>query len=76
VLARFGVAGFHAPAFQVLGSYLLGPCLLGWMGLLVAAATAEAGTQLFEASWIVKAQGNERTGGTGESELYSAFGMP
>jgi len=46
------------------------------MVLLVAAATAEAGTQLFEASWTVKAFGNERTGGTGESQFYSVFGIP
>jgi len=44
--------------------------------LCVAAAPSEAGTQLFEASWTVKAMGNERTGGTGESAVYSAFGMP
>ena len=40
------------------------------------AATAQAGNQLFEGSWSVKAFGNERTGGTGESALYSAFGLP
>jgi len=39
-------------------------------------ATARAGNQLFEGSWSVKAFGNERTGGTGESEFYSAFGLP
>jgi hypothetical protein len=39
-------------------------------------ATAQAGNQLFEGSWSVKAFGNERTGGTGESEFYSAFGLP
>jgi len=37
---------------------------------------AQAGLQLFEASWSVKAFGNERTGGTGESSMYSAFGLP
>jgi hypothetical protein len=41
-----------------------------------AATTAQAGNQLFEGSWTVKAKGNERTGGSGESEFYSAFGMP
>jgi len=40
------------------------------------AATAQAGNQLFEGSWSVKAFGNERTGGTGESAVYSAFGLP
>jgi hypothetical protein len=40
------------------------------------AATARAGNQLFEGSWSVKAFGNERTGGTDESEFYSAFGLP
>jgi hypothetical protein len=51
-----------------------------WIGLLstgIGAATgAQAGNQLFEGSWTVKAMGNERTGGIGESEFYSAFGMP
>jgi len=46
------------------------------MVLFVAASTAEAGSQLFEASWTVKAFGNERTGGTGSSAYYSAFGIP
>jgi hypothetical protein len=46
------------------------------MVLFVAAAPAGAGTQLFDASWTVKAFGNERAGGTGSSELYSAFGLP
>jgi hypothetical protein len=39
-------------------------------------ATAHAGNQLFEGSWSVKAFGNERTGGTSESAVYSAFGLP
>jgi hypothetical protein len=42
----------------------------------LCAAAAQAANQLFEGSWMVKAFGNERTGGTGESEFYSAFGMP
>jgi hypothetical protein len=47
-------------------------------GMLCAGvtATAQAGNQLFEGSWSVKAFGNERTGGTGESVLYSAFRLP
>ncbi len=44
--------------------------------LLAAAPTARAGSQLFEASWSVKARGNEITGGTGASETYSAYGIP
>jgi len=44
--------------------------------LLLCAPSAHAGTQLFDGSWTVKAFGNERTGGTGESEFYSAFGLP
>jgi hypothetical protein len=44
--------------------------------LLSAAPTAQAGNQLFEASWRVKAQGNEITGGSGASEFYSAVGIP
>jgi len=43
---------------------------------LLCASSAHAGTQLFEGSWSVKAHGNERTGGTGESAVYSAFGLP
>jgi hypothetical protein len=43
---------------------------------LLCAGPAQAGTQLFQGSWMVKAFGNERTGGTGESEFYSAFGIP
>jgi hypothetical protein len=44
--------------------------------LLSAAPIARAGSQLFEASWSVKALGNEITGGTGASEFYSAVGIP
>jgi hypothetical protein len=64
-----------------------------WVGLLSlgigAATTAQAGNQLFEASWTVKSFGNECSiaasgaspgpycgNGGGESSLYSAFGMP
>jgi hypothetical protein len=43
---------------------------------IAAATTAQAGVQLFEASWSVKAFGNEITGGTGEEEFYSAIGIP
>lgn len=43
---------------------------------LLCAGSAHAGIQLFEGSWVVKAFGNERTGGTGESEFYSALGLP
>jgi hypothetical protein len=43
---------------------------------ITAATTAQAGVQLFEASWSVKAFGNEITGGTGEEEFYSAIGIP
>jgi len=43
---------------------------------LLAASNAQAGTQLFEGSWVIKAFGNERTGGTGESEFYSAYRLP
>ena len=43
---------------------------------ITAATTAQAGNQLFEGSWTVKAMGNERTGGTGASAVYSAFGIP
>ena len=44
--------------------------------LLLSAAAAQAGSQLFEGSWIVKAFGNELTGGTGDFEFYSAVGIP
>ncbi len=44
--------------------------------LLLSAATAQAGSQLFEASWTVKAFGNDLTGGTGASQYYSAYGIP
>ncbi len=63
----------HHPITLLTRAVLL-PGLLS-VGIAVA-TTAQAGNQLFEASWTVKAQGNERTGGTGESEFYSAFGMP
>jgi hypothetical protein len=43
---------------------------------LLAVSNAQAGTQLFQGSWVVKAFGNERTGGTGESEFYSANRVP
>jgi len=50
------------------------------IGLLSAgigvATAAQAGNQLFEGSWSVKARGNERAGGTGESASYSAWGRP
>jgi hypothetical protein len=43
-----------------------------------AATTAQAGNQLFTASWTVKAFGNELTGtgGSGASALYSAWAIP
>jgi len=44
--------------------------------LLSTATMAQAGSQLFEASWSVKALGNEITGGTGASQDYSAVGIP
>jgi hypothetical protein len=44
--------------------------------LVLDALAAQAGDQLFEASWTVKAFGNERTGGTGASASYAAFGIP
>lgn len=45
--------------------------------LIVGPFAAQAGTQLFEASWTVKALGNERSfGGSGASATYSAFRMP
>jgi len=43
---------------------------------VTVATTAQSANQLFEGSWTVKAFGNELTGGTGESEFYSRFGMP
>jgi hypothetical protein len=45
---------------------------------MTVATTAQAGNQLFEASWKTFSFGNELTGGaTGEdSELYSGFGIP
>ena len=39
-------------------------------------SAAQAGDQLFEGSWTIKAFGNELTGGTGASAIYSAFGIP
>jgi len=51
--------------------------LVGLLGAgLAVATTAQAGNQLFEGSWTVKAFGNERTTGTAESGVYSNFGMP
>jgi hypothetical protein len=64
--------------------------LAGLLSLGIGAATtAQAGNQLFEASWTVKSQGNECSiaasgaspgpycgNGASESSLYSAFGMP
>jgi hypothetical protein len=51
--------------------------LVGLLSVGIAAATtAQAGNQLFEGSWTVKAFGNELTGGTGDSEFYSATGIP
>ena len=51
--------------------------LIGLLSVGISAATtAQAGNQLFEGSWIVKAFGNERTGGAGASAVYSAFGIP
>jgi hypothetical protein len=49
--------------------------LVGVLCVIVTSA-AQAGNQLFEGSWSIKAFGNQRTGGTGESEFYSAFGLP
>jgi len=43
---------------------------------IATATTAKAGVQLFEASWSVKAFGNEITGGAEEEEFYSAIGIP
>jgi hypothetical protein len=43
---------------------------------LLSASVAQAGSQLFEASWSVKAFGNELTGGTGASAVYSAWAIP
>ncbi len=44
--------------------------------LIFGPSAAQAGNQLFEGSWTVKAFGNELTGGTGASASYSAYGMP
>ena len=46
--------------------------LVGLLSVGISAATtAQAGNQLFEGSWTVKALGNERTGGAGSSAVYS-----
>ncbi len=51
--------------------------LVGLLSVGISAATtAQAGSQLFEGSWTVKAFGNERTGGTFDSEFYFAYGIP
>ena len=51
--------------------------LVGLLSVGISAATtAQAGNQLFTGSWIVKAMGNELTGGAGASSVYSAFGLP
>jgi hypothetical protein len=64
--------------------------LVGLLSVGIGAATvAQAGNQLFEGSWTVKAQGNECSfaasgaspgpycgNGGSESEVYAAFGMP
>jgi hypothetical protein len=51
--------------------------LVGLLSVGISAATtAQAGNQLFEGSWTVKAFGNERTGGAGASAAYSAYGIP
>jgi hypothetical protein len=64
--------------------------LLGLLSFGISAATAaQAGNQLFEASWTVKSQGNECSiaasgaspgpycgNGAPESSVYGAFGMP
>ncbi|MEE9265085.1 MAG: hypothetical protein V3V86_00020, partial [Gammaproteobacteria bacterium] len=51
--------------------------LVGLLSVGISAATpAQAGEQLFDGSWIVKSFGNERTTGTAESAIYSAWAMP
>jgi hypothetical protein len=63
--------------------------VLGLLSVGIAVATtAQAGNQLFEGSWTVKAFGNECSnavdptpgphcpGGATESEIYGAFGIP
>jgi hypothetical protein len=52
------------------------PIVIFTASLSFTATTARAGSQLFEASWSVKALGNEMVGGTGQSEYYSAVGIP
>jgi hypothetical protein len=55
----------------------LAVCLLVLMSVGITAVTpAEAGTKLFEASWVIKRRGNEITGGPGQSAVYSAWGLP
>jgi hypothetical protein len=53
---------------------LLVACLLS-VGI-TAATTAQAGNQMFEGSWSVKAFGNELTSGTAESSYYHFTGIP
>jgi hypothetical protein len=43
---------------------------------ITSATVVQAGNQLFEGSWSVKSFGNERTNGTRESAVYSAYGIP
>ena len=43
---------------------------------ITVATTAQAGNQLFEGSWKTFSFGNEITGGTGDSQFFSGFGMP
>ena len=51
--------------------------LLGLLSVgITAAMTAQAGNQLFEGSWTIKAMGNELVNGTGQSSIYSAFAIP
>jgi hypothetical protein len=62
--------------------------LFALVAVFQTATTAQAGNQLFEGSWTVKAQGNECSdlvdptpgphcgGGLSESYFYSAFGIP
>jgi hypothetical protein len=75
----------HHPITLLTRAVLL-PGLLS-VGIAVA-TTAQAGNQLFEGSWTVKAQGNECSdavdptpgphcgGGESESDIYGAFGIP
>jgi hypothetical protein len=51
--------------------------MLGLLGVgITGATTAQAGSQLFEGWWLVRSFGNDRTGGTGDSEFYQAVGIP